>query len=93
MLKGVAEQDAEGCLLQDMCVELELDTGNLHGEVLCTAVTADMMPIADVCKNDTTEGPLAYLDAYDSSYKEESAEYSQYTQDEEELSDDPWDAS
>ena len=37
--------------------------------------------------------PLAYLDAYDSSYEEESAEYPQCTQDEEELLDDPWDAS
>ena len=39
------------------------------------------------------DNPLAYLDAYDSSYKEESAEYPQHTQDEEELSNDPWDAS
>ena len=51
------------------------------------------MPLADVYKDDATEGPLAYLDLYDSSYEEESAEYPQYTQDEEELLDDPWDAS
>ena len=37
MLKRVAKQDVEGCLLQDMCVKLELDTGDLHGEVLCAA--------------------------------------------------------
>ena len=56
-------------------------------------VTADTMPIADVYKDDAMEDPLAYLDAYNSSYEEESAEYPQYMQDEEELSDDPWDAS
>ena len=39
------------------------------------------------------EDPLAYLDAYDSSYEEELAEYPQYTQDEEELYNDPRDAS
>ena len=39
------------------------------------------------------EDPLAYLDAYDSNYKEESAEYPQYMQDEEELYNDLRDAS
>ena len=58
-----------------------------------TPVTADTMPITDVYKDDATEDPLAYLNAYDSNYEEESAEYPPYTQDEEELSDDPWDAS
>ena len=52
-----------------------------------------MVPIADVYKDDTMEDPLAYLEAYDNSYEEESTEYPQYTQDEEELSDDPWNAS
>ena len=54
------------------------------------AVTADTMPIADVYKDDTKEDPLAYLNAYDSSYEEESAEYPQYMQDEEGLFDDRW---
>ena len=38
-------------------------------------VMADTMPIADAYKDDTRDNPLAYLDAYDSSYKEELVEY------------------
>ena len=48
------------------------------------------MPIADDCRNDD---PLAYLDAYDSSYEEEAAEYPQYMQNEEALYNDPRSAS
>ena len=51
------------------------------------------MPIPNVYMDDAMEDPLAYLDAYDSSYEEESAENPQYMQDEEELLVDPWDAS
>ena len=57
------------------------------------SVTAYGAPFADAYNNDAMEDPLAYLNAYDSSYKEESAEYSQNTQDEEELPDNPWDTS
>ena len=46
---------------------------------------ADTMPIANAYKDDTKDDPLAYLDIYNSSYKEEPTEYPQYMQDEEEL--------
>ena len=36
-------------------------------------VTAYRMPFADTCNNNNMNDPLAYLDAYDSSYEEESA--------------------
>ena len=56
-------------------------------------VTADTMPIADAYEDDTRDNPLAYLDAYDSSYEEEPTGYSQHSQDEEELYDNQWNAS
>ena len=55
-------------------------------------VTAYGTPLADAYNNDAMEDPLAYLNAYDSSYEEEPAEYPQY-QDEEKLYDDLRDAS
>ena len=64
---------------------------NPHRFFLC--VTAYEMPLADAYDNDAMEDPLAYLDAYDSSYEEESVEYPQYTQNKEELYNDPKDAS
>ena len=56
-------------------------------------VTAYGEPLADAYNNDAMEDPLAYLDAYDSNYEEESAEHPQYLQDEEELYNNPRDAN
>ena len=52
---------------------------------MATAVTAYRTPLTDAYNDDTMEDPLAYLDAYGSSYEEESTESPQYMQDEEEL--------
>ena len=52
-------------------------------------VTAYAMPSTD----QASEDPLAYLDAYDSSYEEEPAEHSQYAQNEEGSYDNQWDTS
>ena len=56
-------------------------------------VTAYGGPLADAYNNDAMEDPLAYLDAYDSSYEEEPMEYSLYMQNEEEAYDDLRNAS
>ena len=56
-------------------------------------VTAYGTPLADAYNNDAMNDPLAYLDAYDSSYEEEPTEYPQNMRDEEELYNDPRNAS
>ena len=64
-----------------------------NGKDCIKSVTAYGEPLADAYNNDAMEDPLAYLDAYDSSYEEEPAEYSLYTQNEEEAYDDLRNAS
>ena len=56
-------------------------------------VTAYETPLADAYDDDAMEDPLAYLNAYDSSYEEESVEYPQYMQNKEELYNGPKDTS